>query len=142
MTFVDRLFMIEYIRIKNSEVHPMKYVYVEFADETLVTFNDIRRDNNGEHIDVYFERPTEDGFAFLQISLPDLNTVATEGLSEEEIEKLCADAIKSNESAVKDYLDGKEKALKAILGFVMKQTRGKGDPLKIEQKIIEKIKND
>lgn len=64
------------------------------------------------------------------------------GLSEEEIEKLCADAIKSNESAVKDYLDGKEKALKAILGFVMKQTRGKGDPLKIEQKIIEKIKND
>ena len=61
--------MIEYIRIKNSEVHPMKYVYVEFADETLVTFNDIRRDNNGEHIDVYFERPTEDGFAFLQIKI-------------------------------------------------------------------------
>ena len=53
--------------------------------------------------------------------------------------KLCDDAIKSNESAVKDYLDGKEKALKAILGFVMRQTRGKGDPLKIEQKIIEKI---
>ena len=88
MTFVDRLLMIEYIRIKNSEVHPMKYVYVEFADETLVTFNDIRRDNNGEHIDVYFERPTEDGFAFVQISLPDLNTVATEGLSEEEIRDL------------------------------------------------------
>lgn len=64
------------------------------------------------------------------------------GLSDEEIEKLCDDAIKSNESAVKDYLDGKEKALKAILGFVMRQTRGKGDPLKIEQKIIEKIKND
>ena len=88
MTFVDKLFMIEYIRIKNSEVHPMKYVYVEFADETLVTFNDIRRDNNGEHIDVYFERPTEDGFAFLQISLPDLNTVATERLSDEEIRDL------------------------------------------------------
>ena len=30
--------MIEYIRKKNSEVHPMKHVYVEFADETLVTF--------------------------------------------------------------------------------------------------------
>ena len=34
----------------------MKYTYVEFADGTLVTFNDIRKDKNGEHIDVYFER--------------------------------------------------------------------------------------
>ena len=49
--------MIKYIRINSSEVNLMKHVYVEFADGTLVTFNDIRRDNNGEHIDVYFERP-------------------------------------------------------------------------------------
>ena len=88
MTFFERLFMIEYIRKKNSEVHPMKHVYVEFADETLVTFNDIYRDNNGEHIDVYFERPIDGGFAYLQISLPDLNTVDTEGLSQEEIKDL------------------------------------------------------
>ena len=37
----------------------MKYTYVEFADGTLVTFNDIRKDKNGEHIDVYFERPVD-----------------------------------------------------------------------------------
>ena len=36
------------------------------------------------HVDVYFERPTDDGFAFLQTSLPDMDTVATEGLSTEE----------------------------------------------------------
>ena len=66
----------------------MKYVYVEFADETLVTFNDIRRDTNGEHIDVYFEKPTDDGFAFLQTSLPDLDVVNTEGFSRNEINDL------------------------------------------------------
>ena len=91
--------MIKYIRISNSEVYPMKYVYVEFADGTLVTFNDIRKDNNGEHIDVYFERPTDNGFAFLQISLPDVDTIATEGLSNEEIKDLKAFAI-DNEALI------------------------------------------
>lgn len=82
--------MIEYIRMNYSEVKSMKHKYVEFADGTLVTFNDIRRDRNGEHVDVYFERPTDDGFAFLQTSLPDMDTVATEGLSTEEIADLKA----------------------------------------------------
>lgn len=66
----------------------MKYTYVEFADGTLVTFNDIRKDKNGEHIDVYFERPVDTGFDYLQISLPDLDTVSFEGYSEAEIEDL------------------------------------------------------
>ena len=91
--------MLKYIRVKQSEVRPMKYVYVEFEDGTLVTFNDICRDNNGEHIDVYFERPTDEGFAFLQISLPDLNTVDTAGLTNEEIEDLKAFAA-DNESLI------------------------------------------
>lgn len=71
-----------------SEVKAMKYVYVEFADETLVTFNDIRKDIDGEHIDVYFEKPTDDGFAYLQISLPDMDTVATEGFSADVVKDL------------------------------------------------------
>lgn len=66
----------------------MKYTYVEFADGTLVTFNDIRKDKNGEHIDVYFERPVDTGFDYLQISLPDLDTASFEGYSEAEIEDL------------------------------------------------------
>ena len=66
----------------------MKYTYVEFADGTLVTFNDIRKDKNGEHIDVYFERPVDTGFDYLQISLPDLDTASFAGYSEAEIEDL------------------------------------------------------
>ena len=34
--------------------------------------------------------------------------------------KLCTDAIASNPNAAADYLGGKEKALKSLLGFVMK----------------------
>ncbi len=66
----------------------MKYTYVEFADGTLVTFNDIRQDNNGEHIDIYFEKPIDNGFAFLQLSLPDLNVVASGEYSKQEIQDL------------------------------------------------------
>ena len=62
-------------------------------------------------------------------------------ISSEEIEQICKEAIDTNSAAVKDYLSGKEKALKSILGFVMKQTRGRGDIRLIEQKLIDLIKN-
>lgn len=61
-------------------------------------------------------------------------------ISEEELKSMCMEAIKANESAVKDYLSGKEKALKAILGNVMKQTRGRGNAQVIEKLLIELIK--
>lgn len=64
-----------------------------------------------------------------------------QGFSEEDIEKMCLNAIESSESAVKDYLSGKEKALKSILGMVMKQTRGRGNAQEIEKKLIYLIKN-
>lgn len=64
-----------------------------------------------------------------------------QGLSEEEIKQLCKEAIVANKSAVEDYLGGKEKALKALLGYVMKQTRGKGNAQEIEKQLICMIKN-
>ena len=39
-------------------------------------------------IDVYFERPVDTGFDYLQISLPDLDTASFYGYSEAEIEDL------------------------------------------------------
>ena len=55
------------------------------------------------------------------------------GISREEMKKMCEEAVKANENAVKDYLSGKEKALKALLGSVMKQTRGRGNAQEIEE---------
>lgn len=61
------------------------------------------------------------------------------GLTEQEITNLCEQSIEANEGAVTDYIAGKEKALKALLGYVMKQTRGKGNAQDIEKKLIEII---
>lgn len=66
----------------------MKNTYVEMSDGTLVTYNDIHRDADGEHIALYFEKPVSDGFAYLETSLPDLDIVGTEGFSSEQIQDL------------------------------------------------------
>ena len=57
------------------------------------------------------------------------------GVDDSAVEGLCRDAIAANERAVRDYLGGKEQALKALLGFVMKATRGKANSGAVELKL-------
>jgi len=63
-----------------------------------------------------------------------------QGISEQDLEKFCVEAINSNQNAVQDYLNGKEKALKSILGCVMKQTRGRANAQVIENILVKLIK--
>lgn len=60
------------------------------------------------------------------------------GLDEEATKKLCQKAVDANPNAVADYKNGKEKAVKAIVGYVMKNSRGKADAMKAEE-IIKQI---
>lgn len=60
------------------------------------------------------------------------------GLDEEATKKLCQEAVDANPNAVADYKGGKEKAIKAIVGYVMKNSRGKADAMKAEE-IIKQI---
>ena len=53
---------------------------------------------------------------------------------------MCQSAIDSNPNAVADFKSGKEKALMALLGNVMKQSRGKADAQSVKAKLIELIK--
>ena len=72
---------------------------------------------------------------------------ATEFLSESDLsgvdtgdlKKFCEDAVAANPNAVADYRAGKEKALKALLGSVMKASRGRADALEVERILIELI---
>ncbi len=48
-------------------------------------------------------------------------------------------AIAAHERAVKDYLGGKEAALRAVIGFVMKETQGRANPVLVEAMIREAI---
>ena len=68
-----------------------------------------------------------------------LSAEDTASVSGEDVEKLCREAVAANERAVRDYLSDKEQALKAVLGYVMKATRGKANAAEVEQKIKELI---
>ena len=61
------------------------------------------------------------------------------GLDENAFLDLCQKAVESNPNAVSDYKNGKEKAIKALVGFVMKNSRGKADAVAAENKIKEII---
>lgn len=49
------------------------------------------------------------------------------GVDEGALKAICQQVVESNPNAVKDYLSGKEKAIKALVGGVMKATRGSAD---------------
>ena len=61
------------------------------------------------------------------------------GLDEATMISLCKQAVESNPNAVSDYKNGKEKAIKSLVGFVMKNSRGKADAVAAEAKIKELI---
>lgn len=61
------------------------------------------------------------------------------GVDADALKSACEQAIASNPNAVSDYLSGKEKALKAILGSVMKATRGRADATEAEKLLIQLI---
>ena len=58
----------------------MVYTLCKYADETLVTFSDIRKKGNGdEYIRISFERPTEHGFDTVVFELPSYNIIDRAG---------------------------------------------------------------
>lgn len=61
------------------------------------------------------------------------------GIDEITLAEMCQNAINNNPNAVIDYKNGKEKALMALLGNVMKQSRGKADAQSVKAKLKELI---
>lgn len=58
---------------------------------------------------------------------------------EGELEKMVDNIIVNNESSVNDYKNGKENALKFLMGQVMKETKGKANPQLAMEMIKKKI---
>lgn len=66
----------------------MKHFFSEM-DEITLTFSDIHVNRNGmEFIRIYFERPTDGGFDFLESTLPALIVKDANGFSPEETAQL------------------------------------------------------
>lgn len=66
----------------------MKHFFSEI-DKVTLTFSDIHVNSYGmEYIRIYFERPNENGFDFLESTLPMLNVKKSFGFSNEELIEL------------------------------------------------------
>tara|TARA_B100000315_G_scaffold260798_1_gene325412 strand:+ start:11967 stop:13370 length:1404 start_codon:yes stop_codon:yes gene_type:complete len=69
--------------------------------------------------------------------------VKKEGLrviaKEDELEKICEEAIKKNKKAVEDYKKGEERSLNFIVGQVMRLTKGQAKPDVVRKIIINKL---
>ncbi|MDR0813377.1 MAG: Asp-tRNA(Asn)/Glu-tRNA(Gln) amidotransferase subunit GatB [Oscillospiraceae bacterium] len=63
----------------------------------------------------------------------------TKSFGDGELAEICRRAVEENAKSVADYKSGKEKALKAIVGFVMRETKGRADAIKAEQEILRII---
>jgi aspartyl-tRNA(Asn)/glutamyl-tRNA(Gln) amidotransferase subunit B len=55
------------------------------------------------------------------------------GVDDGALAALCRAAVEGNPKSVADYRAGKEKAIKALVGAVMRETRGRADALKAEE---------
>lgn len=60
-----------------------------------------------------------------------------QGLSEQQLLDVCREALSQNPAAADDYRAGKEKAVKALVGYVMKATRGTAPAQKAEELLVE-----
>ncbi len=66
----------------------MKNFFTEI-DGVTMTFNNIATTEDGmEYIRIYFEKPVEGGFNFLESTLPALDVVESEGFTKQEIKEL------------------------------------------------------
>jgi len=83
-----------------------------------------------------FARACEDGRSPRQIVEEDgLAQISDEG----ELEKLVEEAIEANPKAVEDFRGGKEKALGAMVGYVMRATKGQANPQLVNELLRKKL---
>ena len=58
-----------------------------------------------------------------------------------EIEKIVDEVISKNPKAVEEYRAGKRKAIGALVGQIMKATRGKANPQMVNELLAKKLEN-
>lgn len=64
------------------------------------------------------------------------------GFTKAELENLCTRAIEENPVAVTDFKGGKEKALMALVGFVMRESKGKANAETTKKRLAELLSAD
>jgi aspartyl-tRNA(Asn)/glutamyl-tRNA(Gln) amidotransferase subunit B len=57
----------------------------------------------------------------------------------DELDQWCAGAIAANPKSVADFQGGKENAINAMKGFVMKQSKGRANPRLVDEILRRKL---
>lgn len=63
------------------------------------------------------------------------------GMDISELKKYCEDAISENPKIVSDYRSGKDKAVMALVGDVMRKSKGRADAGKAKEVLLKLLKN-
>ncbi len=71
----------------------------------------------------------------------DIKTIKNNSLSNEEVDNIINNIVNNNPESIKDYKEGKDKATKFLMGQIMKETKGKANPIYTNQKLIETLNN-
>ena len=59
-----------------------------------------------------------------------------------QIEAIVQQVINENPESVQDYLNGKDRAIKALMGSAMKISKGKANPKLVQELLIKNISKD
>ena len=120
--------IIDYVEVETLEEAGVDFFAVSSLDEALR----LRKHNVKDEILILGYVPID---TLSLVKENNLSTKADEGLLAEVIKK----AIEANPKAVADYKAGKKKAVGAMVGFVMKEMKGKCDPATVNKMITEKL---
>ncbi|HBD92650.1 MAG: glutaminyl-tRNA synthase (glutamine-hydrolyzing) subunit B [Spirochaetes bacterium GWF1_31_7] len=60
--------------------------------------------------------------------------------NDDELDTIVIKVLSENQKSVEDYKNGKDNALKYLMGQVMKQSKGKANPVKTTEMLIERLK--
>ena len=126
----DMMYHLSNQGLKEKDLQIDVAAFVVFAD--AITDGKINRQAGKKVFAYLFEGGTD---ILGYIEQEGLAQVNDDGLIIETIEKILAE----NEKAVLEYRDGKEKAFGFLVGQVMRELKGKGNPASINQILKEKL---
>ncbi len=115
--------------IKDMEITPENYA-------ELICFVASGRINSSAAQTVLAQMYKTGGDPSQIIEEKNLAQVSDEG----ELEKIIGEIIAKNQKSVEDYKNGKENALKFLIGQVMAATKGKANPQIVQKMLVDKLK--
>lgn len=81
---------------------------------------------------------------FMLESGKDVNTIMKEqhmeNMSDEEVKKIIASIVSNNPDSITDFKEGRDRAVKFLMGQVMKESKGKANPVTANQMLLAELK--